>query len=135
MNPSERSHLLTVENAFHFERAGLLVLRPDFSVPEAFPAQHIETVRIDTPGGTSFEAPAQFNLSHINIASAEPLLDQRWRLTVSLMETSPEQVPVGSRISASAELVARVHKRQSAEANGGPASTLGNPGITEGRHR
>ena len=127
---------MTVEDAFHFERAGLLVLRPDFSLPEAFPTQHIETVRIDTPGGMSFETPAQFNLSHIHIASSEPLLDQRWRLTVSLMKTSPNQVPVGSRIFASPELVARIHKKKSAEPcaapNGGPATQLGNSGVTDG---
>jgi hypothetical protein len=112
MMAKESSYLLTVERTFHIPRAKLLALKPDFSIPKGFPQnQLIQTVRIETPEGASIEVSAQFNLSHININSAEPLLDERWRLTVSLMEVSPEQVPVRSKIFASAELVALINKK------------------------
>ena len=127
---------MTVDRTWHLEKANLLVLRPDFSVPDGFPTQRIETVLVEPPGGVAFQVEAQFNLSHFNIRSPEPLLDLRWRITVSLLHTSPDRVPVGSRLFAEAELVAMLHGTKNAEPgatpNGGPAAPVDNSSATEG---
>lgn len=111
MAAKEWSHLFTVENTIHLERAKLLVLSPHFSIPKDFPDKHVEIVRVDTPSGLSFEASAQFHFSHFNIQGpVDP--DLLWRLTVALVNVSPEQVPIGSNIFTSPELVARIQNRK-----------------------
>ena len=129
-------HLLTVERTFHIERIGLLALHPDFSVPEGFPKQRVETVFVEAPGGARFEAQAQFNISHVNISDPHAPLDARWRVTVSLLNVTPAQAPVGSKLFASPELAAILRLKRNAELgaapNGGPEEPLGNSGVSGG---
>jgi hypothetical protein len=129
-------HLLTVERVFHIERIGLLALHPDFSVPEGFPKQRVETVFVEAPDGARFEAQAQFNISHFNISDPHAPLDARWRVTVSLLNVTPAQAPVGSRLFASPEVAGILRRERNAEPgappNGGPATRLGDSGVGGG---
>jgi len=136
MPESKIPPLLTVRDTSYIESARLLVLRPDISVLERFRPQYIETVYIEAPKGTGFLAQAQFSLSHFNIPSPEPLPDKQLRITVSLIDISPEEVPVGSRVYEYSGLAKILHKRTKAEPgaapNGGPTTPLDSSGITEG---
>ena len=129
-------HLLTVERTFHIERIGLLALHTDFSVPEGFPKQRVETVLVEAPGGARFEAQAQFNISHFNISDPHAPLDARWRVTVSLLNVSPAQAPVGSKLFASPELAGILRQERKAEPgappNGGPKERSCDSGVGGG---
>ena len=97
MDPSKLTYLLTVEHAWHIGRAGLLALRPDFSVPDGFPAQRIEPVLINTLDGMSSEAQAQFNLSHFSISSPELLLAGTMQSVSRVRASRPVSSTVWSR--------------------------------------
>jgi hypothetical protein len=99
----ERVELLLVDDCFGIEGWGLVV-RPDFSVPNGRWANRSETVKIETPDGGSFEAKADFNLSHINIADPAAPLDRRWRVIVALPGRTKKELPIGSRIWCSREI-------------------------------
>ena len=129
-------HLLTVERTFHIELIGLLALHPNFSVPEGFPKQRVDTVFVETPGSGRFEAQAQFNISHFNTSDPQAPLDARWRVTISLLNVTPAQAPVGSKLFASPDLAGILRRERKAEPgappNGGPTEQSGNSGDSGG---
>lgn len=99
--------LLTVESTYWLEPIPTLILHPDFPVPPGWRDQdwaertetvYIVPVLIRRSDGREREATARINLSHLNIRDPDATLDERWRLTVSLQECSPDEVPIGSTI-------------------------------------
>ncbi len=98
----ERVELLTVEDCFQI--GGLVVLRPDFSVPNGRWTARAETVLIVRPNGERFEAAAQFSMSHFNISDPSVSIDLRWRVVISLPSCTKDQVPIGSKILVSPQM-------------------------------
>ncbi|UUO04316.1 hypothetical protein M4951_13025 [Blastopirellula sp. J2-11] len=98
-----KSELLTVDDVFMIDRLGLIVA-PDFSVPNHDWKPSKETVTIQRPDGTEFEAVAQFNHSHFNIPDPSVPLDRRWRVTISILNIAKEEVPIGSKLFVCNEL-------------------------------
>jgi hypothetical protein len=99
MEPVE---LLTVTDSFQLSGIGLTFM-PDFSVPKGW-KNRVQQIIVATPDGRQFEAVAQFNMTHFNISDPEATVDRRWRILVTLPDTTKEQVPLGSRLFVSPEL-------------------------------
>jgi hypothetical protein len=98
------SELLTVEERFVIDRLGIVVA-PDFPIPRCSWNPSEETVTIRRPDGSELEAVAQFNHSHFNIPDPTVPIDRRWRVTVCILNTAKEDVPIGSRLLVRNELV------------------------------
>ncbi len=98
------SELLTVEERFMIDRLGIVVA-PDFPIPRSGWNPSEETVTIRRPDGSEVEAIAQFNQSHFNIPDPTVPIDRRWRVTVCILNTAKEDVPIGSRLLVRNELV------------------------------
>ena len=96
-----RVELLVVVDTFQLTGIGLTFM-PDFAVPPQW-KNRAEEVTVVTPTGLSFEAPAQFNITHFNIRDPSVSADRRWRVLVTLPATSKDRVPIGSRILVSPE--------------------------------
>jgi|SRR6187431_2752397 hypothetical protein len=94
--------LLTVEDSFQITGRGV-VLVPDFSVPVGW-TNRTETVLVEQPCGTRYEALAQFNLSHFNLIDRNAPVDKRWRIVVLLPGLAKEEVPPGSKIFVASEV-------------------------------
>ncbi len=106
--------LLTVEDRFQIEQLGL-ILAPDFSVPNGAWSDQTDAVTVESSDGKRFTTEALFGLTHFNIRDPEVSIDRRWRVTVTLPSAQRDQVSVGSRVFASPELVASLHKQNQAE--------------------
>lgn len=102
---SEAEHLMTITDRFQIEHLGL-VLAPDFSVPDGKWSDQTHRITLESPDGHRFEVDAVFGLSHFNIRDPDVSLDRRWRVTVRMPESLKEQIPVGTKVFASRELVA-----------------------------
>src|SRR5215813_13254890 len=91
---------LTVEESLWLSRNAvqMLILHPNFSVPAGGWKDRRESVLVVRPDGQQLEATARFDLTHLNIKSREALMDQRWRVTISIVDKSKEEVPIGSKI-------------------------------------
>jgi hypothetical protein len=61
-------------------------------------------VSVVRPDGAEFEATAQLNLAHVNIRDPKTPMDSRWRVVVAMPDRKKDELPLGSRILASAEL-------------------------------
>jgi hypothetical protein len=98
--------LLTVKDTYWIDKnsPGMLVLRPDFSVPTAGWKECTEDVVVVRPDGQELAATAKMSLSHFNISDPNASIDQRWRVTVWLTDRTPEEVPVGSDVLVSLEV-------------------------------
>jgi len=81
--------LLTVEASFRITGRGVVV-KPNFSVPNGW-RNRTETIVVLNPNGGQYEASAQFNLEHFNIADPSVSIDQRWRVVVMLMDRTSER--------------------------------------------
>jgi len=93
--------ILTIKKTLHLKTLGLLALDPDFSIPEGFPTHHIiEEVIVRRPDGTERKVSAQFAMSRLSLNISDPALifDKRLRIRVSLLDTVPEEIPIGSEI-------------------------------------
>jgi hypothetical protein len=101
-----RVELFTVADTFWLGGSdfSLLILHPDFSVPQQGWTQRTEPVLVVKPDGQRIEATAQFNMTHFNISDASVSIDRRWRLTVSLTDRKKEEIPIGSKILVSKEV-------------------------------
>ena len=98
------AELITVADRFAIGGAGIF-LRPDFPVPSGRWTARTELVRIATPDGGNFYAPAIFNLSHINISDPTVSIDQCWRVAIMLPGKLSVDVPVGSKLFVFHELM------------------------------
>ena len=97
--------LLTVEDTFEIETRGL-VLTPDFSVPKSIERnQWIETIDVHLPNGDRSLRVAHFTMSHFLITDPTVPMDRRWRIVITLPGATKEELPIGSRVFARAELV------------------------------
>jgi len=98
------SELLTVEERFMIDDRRIVVV-PDFPVPRSSWKPSEETVTIRRPDGSEFEAIAQFKHTHFNIPDPTVSIDRRWRVTVCILNTAKEDVPIGSKLLVRNELV------------------------------
>lgn len=89
--------LLTIEACFEIERRGL-VLVPDFPVPPGRWSNFQETVIVENPAGSRLEVTAQFNLSHFNIPDPKASIKTRWRIVVTLLEGTKQDISPGSKV-------------------------------------
>ena len=105
MMETDRELLMTIEDLFQIEHLGLVVV-PDFSVPDGKWSDQTHMVTIEPPSGERFDTEAVFGLSHFNIRDPEVSIDRRWRVTVRMPEMLKEQIPIGSKVFTSAEIVA-----------------------------
>ena len=101
---SDRLELLTIEDRIQIGSRGVYLI-PDFSVPKALWKDWTEKVTIISPGGVAFEATADFGLSHFNIPDPKVPLDARWRVVVVITDRKKEEMPVGSKVLASPEVI------------------------------
>lgn len=108
MNQSE---LLTVADSFRIDQLGLVVV-PDFSVPCNAWQPSVENVTILRPDGSEFEAVAKFNLSHFNIPDPKVPINQRWRVTLCILNVAKEDIPIGSRLLVRKELANQLLESQ-----------------------
>jgi hypothetical protein len=101
-----RVELFTVADTFWLggNDFSLLILHPDFSVPQQGWSQRTEPVLVVKPDGQRIEATAQFNMTHFNISDPGVSIDRRWRLKVSLTDRKKEEIPIGSKILVSKEV-------------------------------
>ena len=102
----ERCELLVVEDTFWIDRnaVGMLIIQPNFSVPKRGWQGCTETVVVRRPDGQEFEATAQLELTHFNIRDPQVSLDQRWKVTMWLTNTTKDGVPIGSKVLVSQQL-------------------------------
>jgi len=98
----EQVELFTIIDSFVIKGRGVILV-PDFSVPESGWLNRTENVRILIPQGNWLDFEAVFGVAHFNIADPDSTIDQRWRVTVRLEESS-EKIPVGSKVFCSKEL-------------------------------
>ena len=102
--------LLTVKDTSWFpaRNTQVLVLRPDFPVPESWTrhssTERIEPIVIAKPDGQRIEATAHISMSHINISDPEVSIDERWRIKVWFTDRAEDDVPIGSRILVTEQL-------------------------------
>ncbi len=106
----ERVELFTIKDTFWLSGNGvqMLILAPDFSVPKGWEQrgwnERRESIIIVRPDGQEIEATAQINMTHYNIRDPKAPLDKRWRITISLMDRTKDEVPVGSKILVSQQV-------------------------------
>jgi len=81
----------------------MLVIKPNFSIPEAW-ENRTEKVLVITPDGLRLEASGEFSSTHVNISDPTAPIDQRWRITLWLTDRTKDEVPIGSKIFVSQEL-------------------------------
>jgi hypothetical protein len=98
----ERVELLTVGDSFQI--GSFVVVHPDFSVPNGRRTSRTESVLVVSPNGEKREAAAQFDLSHFKFSEPSVSIDRRWRVVLSLLGCTKDQVPVGSTILVSQEM-------------------------------
>jgi len=111
----ECAELLKVEATFEIgnDDVKMLILHPNLSVPNQGWKERTENVIVATPEGKMLEATAKISLSHINIPDPQVSIEQRWRITVLLLNRSKEEVPVGSTIMVSPEVREALAGRES----------------------
>jgi len=109
----------TVTDTFLIEGRGL-ILAPFFP-EQQYRFDRLERVRVETPDRRVFDTDAEFD---IPMVSPTPKVFQ---IVCLLRETQKADVPVGSRVS-----LLNKTAEQVAAPNGGPATSLGNSGVTEG---
>ena len=109
----------TVTDTFLIEGRGL-VLSPFFPEPE-YRFDKVERVRVETPDHRVFDVDADFD---IPMVSPKPKVFQFMCL---LRHAQKADVPIGSKVS-----LLNKTAEQVAAPNVGPATLLGNSGVTEG---
>ena len=109
--------LLTIDHVFHIEKAGLMALHPDFSIPRGFPKEHREEVLLRLPNGDEKRVTAQYNISHFLIRGENVPIDRRWRVTVSLIDTKPEEAPIGTEVLVTSETALKLTQAEQAGAD------------------
>ena len=123
----KRGELLIVEDRFKLKRVGL-ILAPDFPVLDGW--KNIEEIaRVVTPSGTEIEVVAQFRVAHFKLArslSAQHY-EHSWRVIISLPGRQKAEVPVGSKVFVSADVMNAVLGQRS----GGLAQVGEAPGDAE----
>jgi len=92
-----QTELLTVKHVFELQGIGLTVA-PDFSIPKAGWKNGNHRVCVVKPNGEQLEADANFHVWHFNIRDPYAPLDQRWRVVISFLSLTKDDLPAGSRI-------------------------------------
>ena len=105
-NRMERFELVTVEDTFWIDRNAvkMLIIHPNFSVPQGVWQSRTEAVVVRRPDGQEFEATAHLELTHFNIRAPHVSIDKRWRVTMWLANTTKDDVPIGSKVLVSQQL-------------------------------
>ncbi|MGB8354162.1 MAG: hypothetical protein WCD79_09770 [Chthoniobacteraceae bacterium] len=99
----ERFELLTVEDTYAI-KSDMLILRPEFFVPDGGWEARTENVKVLRPDRLEFEATAEIRMGHLNISDPQVPLKKRWTVTVWLTDRTAEEVPIGSKIFVSKEV-------------------------------
>jgi len=106
----ERVALLTVESTSWLNRntVRMLIIRPAFAVPKGWKergwTQRTEMVSVVTPDGREIEATAQINMTHLSFRGSLVPAGAGWRITIWLIDRTPEEPPNGSKILVSQEV-------------------------------
>jgi len=96
--------LFTIEttNDLGLPEAGILLITPDFAVPENWAdigwRERTEPVMVKTPEGEHIDATAQINMTHLNIPDPDIHPRKRWRIKIWLTDRSKDEIPVGSEL-------------------------------------
>ena len=100
----KRIELLTVKDAFQFNRVGLILL-PDFRVPNSWKNVE-ELVLVVKPDGTEIEVHARLKVAHFNVPNSvrERQRERAWRVVVVLRGIEKVGVPPGSRVLVSTSI-------------------------------
>jgi hypothetical protein len=107
----ERVELLTVSDSFDITGRGLVVL-PDFSVPPAGWKDRKIQLTIVTPTGQTQEATASVFLTHLVLSDRSASADRRNRVVMMILGLARENIPIGSRLFSSRDLLEELSKKQ-----------------------
>ena len=92
--------LLTVENTFaiNCNTVTILIIYPDFSVPNGGWQNCTEIVEVLQPNGQRIKATAEIATMHLNIKDPAAPIDKCWRVCIRLRDRTKAEVPIGSKI-------------------------------------
>jgi hypothetical protein len=109
----------TVTDTFLIEGRGL-ILSPFFAL-DTYQFDGKEHVRVETPSGRLFEADADVEIPYV---TPRPKVFQAMFV---IRAAQKDDIPVGSKVTLPDKTAEQV-----AAPNGGPTTSLGNSGVTEG---